>query len=824
MEQKILLGCMFILLLVPFVLGDAHILGYTHVEALNSSDNLTLSTGAIVTGIQTTITDTDTQIATSGAIVDYFSTVADSNETTNVSWMVDYITNQTADDCPSGNYSYGVSTNGSMLCRDDTGGSITDSNETTNVSWMVDYITNQTTDDCASGSFATGLYANGSVVCTTDVDSNLTGADVVTMVGNWSDDKSSYLPLTGGVITGPLTIIGAYFNATVTNQYLNGSAIPELNNTFDLGSLAYFWNNIYSNYYIGDGSKLYNVNYTKLTGTEVVTMVGNYSAWDKDYDDLINKPSMTDSNETTNVSWIVDYITNQTADDCPSGNYSYGTSANGSVLCRDDIDTDTTIGNETTNVTWIVDYITNQTTDNCPSGNYSYGTSVNGSHLCREDTDTDTQLSGTDVIAMVGNYSTHVELDTNLTGTDVIVMVGNYSADEVSIANWNKTYADTLYSDSNETTNVTWIVDYITNQTADDCASGSFATGLSDNGSVVCTADVDSNLTEDNVEAYIFDSDNTAALDMNGYPIYGVIELNVTGNIELTGGLMLGNTTDAIAGTLRWTGTALEVYDGDTWKIIASATAGVECPTGFILVPGNAVLGTTTDFCVMKYEAKNVSGVATSQADGAPWVSINQTDAIAECSDIGAHLCTVNEVQTINRNIEAQGANWNSTVVGTGSLWKGHEDNSPANALVASSNDSDYYSGTGDSGTSLQRRTHTLSNGNVIWDWSGNVWEWMYGEGAGGTIGSDPAWYSTGGWIEWNNTQLDSPERGKLGPSYSGWTADNGIGRYYGGVGTNAFRRGGSWSLGADAGVFALDLHNAPSGSYAGIGLRCCVS
>ncbi len=182
MEQKILLGCMFILLLVPFVLGDAHILGYTHVEALNSSDNLTLSTGAIVTGIQTTITDTDTQIATSGAIVDYFSTVADSNETTNVSWMVDYITNQTADDCPSGNYSYGVSTNGSMLCRDDTGGSITDSNETTNVSWMVDYITNQTTDDCASGSFATGLYANGSVVCTTDVDSNLTGADVVTMV------------------------------------------------------------------------------------------------------------------------------------------------------------------------------------------------------------------------------------------------------------------------------------------------------------------------------------------------------------------------------------------------------------------------------------------------------------------------------------------------------------------------------------------------------------------------------------------------------------------------------------------------------------------
>jgi len=684
---------------------------------------------------------------------------------------------------------------------------------------------------------------------------------------------------------------------------------------------------------------------TNLTGTDVVAMVGNYSAdevsianWNKTYADTL----YSDSNETTNVSWIVDYITNQTADDCPSGNYSYGVSANGSVLCRDDETSDVTDSNETTNVTWIVDYITNQTADNCASGNYSYGVSTNGSLLCRDDivvnnpfdqelnTTSDiafakvtssasvnsdsipvlfvnnTYVGKTDTIAILGTafpdtsswgigvqgeggykgvyghamitsavvganpygvyglatgsstidsgtlFGVYGEVESSnesdvgygvygkgdgfatlsvgvygdanggdyaIYGDGVIAGSSNITSDEYFIGNGSLL---TDITSGNETTNVSWIVDYITNQTADDCPSGSFATGLSDNGSVVCTADVDSNLTEDNVEAYIFDSDNTAALDMNGYPIYGVIELNVTGNIELTGGLMLGNTTDAIAGTLRWTGTALEVYDGDTWKIIASA--GVECPTGFILVPGNAVLGTTTDFCVMKYEAKNVGGVATSQADGAPWVSINQTDAIAECSDIGAHLCTVNEVQTINRNIEAQGANWNSTVVGTGSLWKGHEDNSPANALVASSNDSDYYSGTGDSGTSLQRRTHTLSNGNVIWDWSGNVYEWMYGEGAGGTIGSDPAWYITAGWIEWNNTQLDSPERGKLGPSNSSWTADNGIGRYYGGVGTNAFLRGGSWSYAAHAGVFALLLYCAPSDSGTSFGLRCCVS
>src|SRR5665647_1062811 len=54
---------------------------------------------------------------------------------------------------------------------------------------------------------------------------------------------------------------------------------------------------------------------------------------------------------------------------------------------------------------------------------------------------------------------------------------------------------------------------------------------------------------------------------------------------------------------------------------------GTTCPTGFIVVPGSSTYG-TSDFCVMKYEAKNVSGVATSRASGTPWVSISQTNAI----------------------------------------------------------------------------------------------------------------------------------------------------------------------------------------------------
>ena len=39
-----------------------------------------------------------------------------------------------------------------------------------------------------------------------------------------------------------------------------------------------------------------------------------------------------------------------------------------------------------------------------------------------------------------------------------------------------------------------------------------------------------------------------------------------------------------------------------------------------------------------------------------------------------------------------------------------------------------------------------------------------------------------------------------------------------------AFIRGGNWNNGANAGVFALNLNNAPSNSNTNIGFRCCTS
>src|SRR5665648_508893 len=159
---------------------------------------------------------------------------------------------------------------------------------------------------------------------------------------------------------------------------------------------------------------------------------------------------------------------------------------------------------------------------------------------------------------------------------------------------------------------------------------------------------------------------------------------------------------------------------------------GTTCPTGFIVVPGSSTYG-TSDFCVMKYEAKNVSGVATSQATGTPWVSITQTTSLstatAACS--GCHLITEAEWMTLAQNVLSVASNWSSGSVGSGYIYSGHNDNSPANSLAADSNDNNGYSGTGNSSPSNQRRTLTLTNGEVIWDMAGNVDEWT-----SGTIGS----------------------------------------------------------------------------------------
>lgn len=245
------------------------------------------------------------------------------------------------------------------------------------------------------------------------------------------------------------------------------------------------------------------------------------------------------------------------------------------------------------------------------------------------------------------------------------------------------------------------------------------------------------------------------------------------------------------------------------------------CPTGYVSVPAIAYYPGPS-FCVMKWEAKTGSAgvAATTAAAGTPVVSINRNDARTSCRLIGAGYDLISNAQwqTIARNIADQASNWESgTLYGT-QLNRGHSDNDPANSLAADVDTSPCVgtNQTCDQSTwNSQRRTHTLSNGEIIWDFAGNVWEWVSDNnvsvaGADGYISTMSAGDKRQ--VRYGNDQFCAS------PSATPWC---GMGYGYFNYSAGAVIRGGTWYDELYAGVFAALLYYAPSSADTFVGFRC---
>lgn len=247
----------------------------------------------------------------------------------------------------------------------------------------------------------------------------------------------------------------------------------------------------------------------------------------------------------------------------------------------------------------------------------------------------------------------------------------------------------------------------------------------------------------------------------------------------------------------------------------ATVASSLSCAAGYIVVPGSSLYG-TNDFCVMKYEAKNNgSNSAVSTAASTPWVNISQTSAIttatAACS--GCHLITESEWLTIAQNVLSVASNWSGGAVGLGYIYSGHWDNAPANALVADTNDANGYSGETNTG-GTQRRTLTLTNGNVIWDLAGNVMEWTSGTSQGNEPGKPGLQ-----WWEWNEITVQGNLSPSASPTYANsaaasWNSTQGIGRIAADTNSttlHGFLRGGLWNGANVSGIFSLYLVVGPN-------------
>lgn len=266
----------------------------------------------------------------------------------------------------------------------------------------------------------------------------------------------------------------------------------------------------------------------------------------------------------------------------------------------------------------------------------------------------------------------------------------------------------------------------------------------------------------------------------------------------------------------------------------SSARSGPFCSNlaggTWVAVPGNTLYG-TAPFCVQKYIP---SATNTSQPNVSPRVSISQTDARTACSALGSeyHLITNPEWMTIAANIANVGSNWSGGSVGNGSLSRGHSDNNPASVCAADANDSNAWvesnctASTQGAQQFNQRRTQNLSNAHVIWDFGGNVWQWVdYNNTNDKPTPAQAAWYEftaiTG------STTTPKAELVPLNSTQSWWTdswnSTQAIGKIVpdpNGSG-GALGRGASWSATVSSGLFAAHLGLGPSVAYSDVSFRC---
>lgn len=269
-------------------------------------------------------------------------------------------------------------------------------------------------------------------------------------------------------------------------------------------------------------------------------------------------------------------------------------------------------------------------------------------------------------------------------------------------------------------------------------------------------------------------------------------------------------------------------------------------PGSWVLVPGNPDYQ-TDDFCMMKYEAKcsstngqlcSGSQSVESQASNTPWVNLTQAEASQACSALGAgfKLITNKEWMTIATDIADVSVNWSNNGVGDGQLLVGHSDDSPGLACAASADDNlnvvegDCANRGSASDDFVQQRTHTLSNGQIIWDLGGNVREWT--SDFNNTDKPSDDGIPDQAWREY--TSIDGTSTLPLTDLIpqiaidNSWNTNQKIGMYFAGFAGfgGVLRRGGDWDDGItnSGGLFTASLRAGAIESYDMIGFRCSYS
>lgn len=261
----------------------------------------------------------------------------------------------------------------------------------------------------------------------------------------------------------------------------------------------------------------------------------------------------------------------------------------------------------------------------------------------------------------------------------------------------------------------------------------------------------------------------------------------------------------------QWAYASVRTVDAAGNQSIEVTSEGfIRCPDNYAYVPPNDNPYLETDgFCLAKYEMRadgyadgNIGYVdkvlPVSIPDGTPWANLIRQSAVYLCNQLGNNytLVSLRRYQAVSRSIENTGENWSGGEVGQGYVNRGHHDDDPSEAIAASTDDDPCFGTNNPSCTDPEhddwnnKRTHVLANGELIWDWTGNVREHVDGsagfqDGGLWTSYDDDAFNDVGKYDNWEeNRALFGPE----GP----YSTEHGMGQIYAGDGN--LLRGGAWT------------------------------
>lgn len=255
------------------------------------------------------------------------------------------------------------------------------------------------------------------------------------------------------------------------------------------------------------------------------------------------------------------------------------------------------------------------------------------------------------------------------------------------------------------------------------------------------------------------------------------------------------------------------------------------CPEGYVAIAfdTNTELG-IGDFCVMKYEAGEENANIVSKSSVTPKVNVTPTQTKSLCTGIdnGAgkyDLISNLEWMAIARDLEKVKENWSGGEVGSGCL---HQGNIGSNVAGCAFNAGQALTVDERSQSQKDLSGHLLTSGDVIFDLSGNI-----GEYVDYTLGGEMDYFENScpsSWESLFDNGCNTLDTSHYLPGQTYASTDSkiyGLGRiinYPQGV----ISRGGSYSYGLNGqaalesvGVFLMSTNDSLGRGYTSVGFRC---